>query len=463
MLFALSLPHSIAAADISLGLSILFWLIRDIAAQHLRFARTPVDWPLLGFAVLTVLSALFSVAPGVSLPKLKSLIVFAVIYLVATNLSQRGARLLLGLVLVSGLVGVSWSLLEKIIGRGMIVTAINADSPLAGSRLQTGDVIWLVGRVRVSTLTEVTEILREHPVGEKVTIEALHNGDPLPVELIVTEELKQSANPLRVNVSGSSRRFRVSGFSRHFITYADQMQLLALLCFGVIMGLLRDAARQRLRLAGALIAFILFATALVLTASRAAIAAFFLAMLLIAVLAGGKRIALAALALTIVMSGLAYYTLISTRVTTTGSFLDDSTRRRIGYMQAGLQLIPRHPLLGTGMEAHKQHWQEWGFPGDYITHTHSTLIQIAMERGLPALGCFIWLLGTMFISSWRACKQAMAGGARQEAGWLLGACGGLAGFSAGTLVNYNFGDSEVIMLLLFIWTLAFVVGGRDDL
>ena len=62
-------------------------------------------------------------------------------------------------------------------------------------------------------------------------------------------------------------------------------------------------------------------------------------------------------------------------------------------MRAGLRLIPEHPLLGVGADAHKHHWREWGFPGDYVTHTHSTPIQIALDRGLPALGCYVWLIG----------------------------------------------------------------------
>ncbi|HVF44157.1 MAG TPA: hypothetical protein VM936_14130, partial [Pyrinomonadaceae bacterium] len=41
-----------------------------------------------------------------------------------------------------------------------------------------------------------------------------------------------------------------------------------------------------------------------------------------------------------------------------------------------------------------------------------------------------------------------------ERGLLLGALGGLAGFVAGGLVHYNFGDSEVVMVFYFIMGLA---------
>jgi O-antigen ligase len=457
MLFAMAIPHSIAGAYFALGLSLSAWLARNLATRRFHFRRTPLDWPLLCFAGLTVLSSLFSEERGVSLPKLKGLIVFGVIYLVAAGVRKREARLLLALLIVSGLTGVAWSLIEKNIGRGMIVTEIHADSPLVGSSLQKGDVISFIGRDRVRSLEGAAKIIRRHPAGKRLEIEALHSGDPMQLELLVTDELKARSNPLGLSASGSSRRFRVSGFSRHFITYADQMQLLALLCYGFMLVLLRKAGLRGRQLIIAGAAFSLFTLALILTSTRAAIASFLLALLIVSVLTGGKRMMLAAIALSLLLGVAAWYALISTRAVTTGSFIDDSSARRIGYMRAGLKLIPQHPLLGVGMDAHKLHWQEWGFPGDYITHTHSTPIQLALDRGLPALVCFVWLMAMMTVTAWRgAWNQDIF-----SSGLSLGVSGALVGFCAGSLVNYNFGDSEIVMLLLFVWTLAFVAQNKN--
>jgi hypothetical protein len=110
-------------------------------------------------------------------------------------------------------------------------------------------------------------------------------------------------------------------------------------------------------------------------------------------------------------------------------------------------LIPQHPLLGVGMDAHKRHWQEWGFPGTYITHTHSTPIQIAMACGLLALGCYVWLMIMLGLWLWRSYKQG-------QNLLALGTLAALIGFSLSSLVNYNFGDSEVVLLLLFLVALA---------
>lgn len=442
ILFTLSLPHSIAAVYVSLSLCLLSWLLRDLSARKLHFARTPLDWPLLCFAALTIVSALASEAPAISLPKTRALVVFGVLYVVLTNLHARAVPFFLGLLLVSSLAGVVFSLGEKLIGRGMIVTAINTDSPLAATQLQVGDVIWMIGRHRVSSLEEANQILRQQSSGKRIEIEALHAGDPLPVALQITDELKARTNPLGVNVGGGSRRFRVSGFSRHFLTYVEQMQLLGLLVFGFLL-----AAFPRRRVAASLLLFALFSVTLVLTASRAVIVSYLIALVLTSLLVASRRVALITFIVAIGIGSIAASVLLSTRTSSAISFGDDSSARRIAYMKAGLRLIPQHPLLGVGMDAHKQHWREWGFPGEYITHTHSTPIQLAMERGLPALGCYVWLMVAMGLWLWRRYKQS-------QNPLAFGALAALVGFSISSLVNYNFGDSEVVLLLLFIVALA---------
>ncbi len=442
LLFTLSLPHSIAATYISLSLCVVGWLLRDVAARQFRWARTPLDGPLLSFAALTVLSALASEAPAISLPKTRAILIFGVLYLCRTNLHARAVKVFLGLLMVSSLAGVFFSLGEKVIGRGMIVTAIHSDSPLAYTELQIGDVIWMIGRRRVSALDEANQILQQQRAGQRVELEAIHAGDPLPVALTITDELKTRANLLGINVDGRSRRFRVSGFSRHFLTYVEQMQLLGLFVFGCFL-----AASPRRRVVASILLFALFSVALVLTASRAVIASYLLALVLASFLVASRRVALITLVVAIGLGGLAASVLLSTRTLSAINFGDDSSARRLGYMRAGLRLIPQHPLLGVGMDAHKQHWHEWGFPGEYITHTHSTPIQIAMERGLPALACYVWLMLALGWWLWRGFK-------REQNPLAFGAMAALIGFSLSSIVNYNFGDSEVVMLLLFIVALA---------
>jgi O-antigen ligase len=313
----------------------------------------------------------------------------------------------------------------------------------------------MMARKRVHSPDDAAAVIRKHKNGDKLSVEALRAGDPVPAILDVTEELKAKQNPLGVEVDGRSRQFRVSGFLRQFLTYAEQMQILAMLAFGGLLTGLRlwrkPAARMKLAIFSLL--FVLFALALVLTASRAVIAAFIIALLFVSLSFGGRLAQVLALGAALTLGGAGYYVIKITRLPVT---LDDSASRRMAYMQAGLRVIPQHPLLGVGMDSAKRHWREWGFPGDYITHTHSTPIQIAMDRGLPALASYVWLIAVMMIVAWRGCRRSREGADDFGEGVALGNFGALIGFSLSSLTNYNFGDSEALMLLLFVSGLSAV-------
>lgn len=454
ILFALSIPHSIAASQISLGLALIAWLVRDLALWKFHFARTPMDTPLACFIALTMLSSVFSLEPEISLPKLKTLVLFATVYLLATNLKDSGVKLLAGLLIASALAGVGFSLVEKVVGRGMVITAIEHDSPLIATQLQPGDVIWMIARKRVASPEAAAAVIRRHRSGETLELEALHAGDPVPVSLVVTDELKAKSNPLGITASGSSRQFRVSGFSRQFLTYAEQMQILALLAYGgLLVGLLSwRQVKNRNWLLLCSVLFVLFGLALVLTASRAVIASFIVTLLIVS-LTAGRRAVMIALIAAILLGAVGVYVVTSVRQRIVTSFHDDSTTRRLGYMQAGLSVIPKYPLLGIGMDSHKLHWQELGFPGDYITHTHSTPIQIAMDRGVPALLCYGWWIAVLLIAAYKDFKQKSR--PENQIGLFssslpLGAFAAIIGFTLSSLTNYNFGDSEALTMLLFV-------------
>src|SRR5262245_4566563 len=255
--------------------------------------------------------------------------------------------------IVSGLVGVGYSLIEKWLGRGMIITAIESNSPLRTTYLLPGDVIWMIGRHRVNSLEEANRIIRESPTGATYTIEALRNGDPAPAPLVVTDEVKGRANPLGVNVAGNSRRFRISGFSRHFITYAEQMQLFALLAYGLLLSNLKALRKGRSRawLWGSLSLAGMFSLALILTASRASIASCILALLVTLALIKERRAMLLAFVAVIAMAAVSVYMVSAIRTPHMTNLTDDSSKRRFDYMRAGLRLIPRHPVFGVGLDS----------------------------------------------------------------------------------------------------------------
>ena len=84
-LVAACAPHSIAATQTAWLLGLLFWLLRFAFYPRPTLFRTPVDYLLLGFFVLSGVSGVFSYSPMVSIGKMRAASLFTVVYLVAQN------------------------------------------------------------------------------------------------------------------------------------------------------------------------------------------------------------------------------------------------------------------------------------------------------------------------------------------------------------------------------------------
>jgi O-antigen ligase len=81
-------------------------------------------------------------------------------------------------------------------------------------------------------------------------------------------------------------------------------------------------------------------------------------------------------------------------------------------------------------------------------------MQIAAERGLPALAAWLWFVGSVVLGLTGMVRK---GRNRSLAAAALGA---MAAMLAAGLTEYNFGDSEFLMLLLVMITLPFAAN-RD--
>jgi O-antigen ligase len=140
---------------------------------------------------------------------------------------------------------------------------------------------------------------------------------------------------------------------------------------------------------------------------------------------------------------------------------DQSTIWRETVWREGLQLLvskPRHLMFGVGIDSIKGHWRDWGLFDNGrqpIGHMHSNVLQIALERGLPALIVWVILIGVYLRMLWRITRQK--GIDDFARGLAIGALGGALGFFASGLVHYNWGDSEVVTVFYFIMGLCLVV------
>jgi O-antigen ligase len=83
------------------------------------------------------------------------------------------------------------------------------------------------------------------------------------------------------------------------------------------------------------------------------------------------------------------------------------------------------------------------------SHLHNVPLQIAAERGLPALGIWCWFIVTLLRDFARQRKSSPLPSL---------ATGGIAcvvAMLAAGMFEYNFGDSEFLMLFLVVVTLPY--------
>src|SRR2546423_894275 len=141
-LFALAAPHSIAASQAAWAFGLFTWILRLLVRPRPQFFRTPVDYPLLAFVIVTIISALTSYAPDISFGKLPAVSLFTIVYLTSQNIKSR--RVLRGLALAlvaSCMVNVLYVAGERIIGRGIKIQGLSAESPLAAADIRDGDTL----------------------------------------------------------------------------------------------------------------------------------------------------------------------------------------------------------------------------------------------------------------------------------------------------------------------------------
>src|SRR5215467_7504441 len=129
-------PNTIAATQISWMLGLLFWVLRFFVWPRPRLYRTPIDYPMFAFFLLTGLSSLLSYEPAVSIGKMRAASLFLIVYLFAENISSPKILRFLTLIFIAAtLVNVIYVFGQLAIGRGVKVHAVSQQSPLQQARL----------------------------------------------------------------------------------------------------------------------------------------------------------------------------------------------------------------------------------------------------------------------------------------------------------------------------------------
>jgi O-antigen ligase len=134
---------------------------------------------------------------------------------------------------------------------------------------------------------------------------------------------------------------------------------------------------------------------------------------------------------------------------------DPTNRDRLAMVQAGTAIVKRYPLTGVGPNVVHEIYPNYRQPtavDQTPPHLHNVPLQIAAERGLPALAIWLWFVTAAAIGLWRRFR---ADRVRDLAAAGMGA---LAAMLAAGFFEYNFGDSEFLVTLLVLLTLPWAAG-----
>lgn len=439
MAYALFAPHSIAATQGAFLLGALAWLARMVVVRDFSRLKTRADIALFGFFACCVISSFLSYDPLTSIKGLRSPAFFLAFYYVSSQTpSLKFAEKLALILITSCLINVAYSGIQLARGRGIEIVNIEPHSPLAEVGLQAGDVILEADGQKVSAAGDLRRIA-DSGFG-RMWIKFQRKESPL--ERSMARRAIQEAKDLGIVVR-PGRNFRISGFYSHYQTYAEVLQMIAALAFGII--LVRSERRALLSVAAALIV-----AALIMTSTRAPIAGLALAIVAMSLIRFGCRApALASLAFVLVLVPAAHFALNHLRGIGFVDPKEGSTLYRIEVWQEALRLIQSNPLfgIGKGSEGTRALQERYGlYDNDRLPHGHfhSTPLQVAAWWGLPALMLYFCFMAIFLSEAWRLYRRGGAGIA-------LGVLGALIAFNFSSLFHSNFIDAEVAMML---WLLA---------
>jgi len=240
---------------------------------------------------------------------------------------------------------------------------------------------------------------------------------------------------------------RIAGFMGQVMTQGGLLLLFS--CMALSMFLF---TKDRIKYLWGL-GFLFSLFALILTQTRSAWVGLVIATSLILFLYKPKALIIIPLAI-----GLFYIAspqTIKKRVLSIFSLEIRDNKTRIEYMRVGVKIIKDYPLFGTGPNTIDIVSQDPKYKlskeAKMIVHLHNNILQMGAERGIPTLLAWLTFMVWAFISLLKLLRN-------KDPTLLPFTVAALATlfalFTAG-LFEYNFADSEITMLFLYMITIPF--------
>lgn len=436
-------------------LALALWVVKWVIGSRI-FKPQPLVAPLLVFLVLLGAATSLSYAPLLSWLRMSWFTLLLLPVLVAQNLSSiRQVRVLVGLLLLGAAISVAMTGWQYAYGIGTELPFVQRGTPLFLDGLRSGDLVQTINGHRTRSLGEWSRALEVTNHDQQLRLHIARSTPIFYVDLVVPRsDLEQWLQTPGVQVK-RGRPLRAQGGLYHYVPYAGELLMLALLTFGLAVA---GGGRRSVRAALFLLLVGLFA-ALLATLTRT-----FLAALLVSC---GAMFWLAHRKIRIVaLIGLGVAVIVATVWIHKGRGYgwlapkDAGTEYRQQMWRDSLHLIPHHPLFGVGPDSVLQFGDQWNVTAyqrfSLRSHFHSTYVQLAVDCGLPCLMAWCWLMAGYLIFLWRSWKRSTAGDWVSR-GVLLGTLGGTIGFVLASFVHYTLGDGEVMMLFWLFMGLSMAV------
>lgn len=349
---------SIAVAQILLTVAGVCWFILHVTRRE-RVDAPEFFWPLVGYSVITLLSAGFSLDPRASLEDCKQLSLFLLVPIVYDF--ARGNR-----------------------ARGMLTIVLTAGAASA-----------LVGIVQYSIL----------------------NFDTL--------------------------ERRVQGTLSHWMTYSGTLMLVICAAVARLLYDMRDRGWAAVVIPALIVS-------LLLTFTRSAMVGLAAGVGMLLLLRDMRLVGILPIAAAVILA--LAPTDLTRRIYSTIDLNDPTNRDRVAMARAGVEIVRDHPLTGVGPDMIKRVYPDYRVATALMPvapHLHNVPLQIAAERGLPALAMWIWFVASAFYGLFK-----LLGRSRHRV-LVAAALGVFVAMLTAGMFEYNFGDSEFLMLFLVLITLPF--------
>jgi O-antigen ligase len=147
------------------------------------------------------------------------------------------------------------------------------------------------------------------------------------------------------------------------------------------------------------------------------------------------------------------------RLMTLGSAADDTTRDRLAMLEAGRHLALEYPVTGVGPGQLKHVYPSVATPDALrrsTSHLHNTPMQIVAERGVIGFVAWLWIFAAFLVRT-GVCLRRLPATADGDRVLVLGALATAITFLVAGLFEYNFGDTEVLLVMLAVMALPFAL------